>query len=198
MTSNLGAQYLNDVEEGKPIPKAVKEQVEGAIKRHFLPEFINRIDDIIVRSSSYAFTLCARRSSREDDRSQIFQRLGRSQVRSIVDVRLAECQKRLITNGKNIKLDVDNKAKDWLADRGYNPLYGARPLWRAIQSELLHPLSQMILNEQVRDGETVKITADNRQNRLVIKPNHEPTVVDGMDDGDEDEEEEAMEVERLD
>lgn len=114
-----------------------------------------------------------------------------------MDVRLGECQKRLRANGKNVTLDVSDDAKAWLAERGYNPLYGARPLWRAIQQELLHPLSTLILNESIRDGETAKITCDRRRNRLVIHPNHEPTVVD---DGisDESEPEDVMEVERLD
>jgi len=162
MTSNLGAAYLNEVQEGQLASKPVKEAVMGAIRSHFVPEFINRIDSII-----------------------IFNRLMRSEVRSIVDIRLKEVQKRLQTNGKNITLDIDNKAKDFLASVGYNPIYGARPLNRAIQNELLNPLSRYIIDESIRDGEVAKVTCDQKANRLVIAPNHQPTAYMDVDDLDD-------------
>lgn len=170
MTSNLGSQYLNQVEKEGPISKEVKDLVVAAVQTHFVPEFINRIDSIIV-----------------------FNKLGRRQVRSIVEVRLKEVQQRLEDNGKNIivssaffpkrrqrrslndhlllQLEVDDAAKDWLAVSynrsffciaqltdcaiftqtvGYNPQYGARPLNRAIQTELLNPLAKMIIDESIR------------------------------------------------
>lgn len=161
MTSNLGSQYLNALPPDSKITPEASEGVHNSIRAHFPPEFINRISSII-----------------------IFNPLGRKQVTSIVNVRLAEVQKRLAKNGKNIKLEVDDQAKSWLADIGYQPAYGARPLNRAITNELLNPLSRLIIQDQIRDGETARVTADTRANRLVIIPNHEPSVSmdeNGMD-----------------
>jgi ATP-dependent Clp protease ATP-binding subunit ClpA len=115
---------------------------------------------------------------------QIFNKLGSAQIRSIVDVRLAEIQKRLQVNGKNIQLEVDDQARNWLGQAGFNPQYGARPLNRTIQNELLHPLSRMILDERIRDGEPARISADWKLNRLVIFPNHEPLAMDLDDEQD--------------
>lgn len=155
MTSNLGAVYLNETPEDEPVPESAKMLVHSAIRAHFAPEFINRIDATI-----------------------IFNKLGSAQIRSIVNVRLAEIQKRLYINGKNITLEVDDKARDWLGQAGFNPQYGARPLNRTIQNELLHPLSRMILDERIRDGEVAMVTADWRANRILIRPNHDATSMD--------------------
>lgn len=159
MTSNLGAHFLNALPADSPIPPETKELVHGAIRAHFAPEFINRLDSIV-----------------------IFNPLGRKQVASIVEVRLAEVQKRLYNNGRKIKIDVDEPAKSWLADVGYNPAYGARPLNRTIQNELLNPLSRFIIEERIKDNETAHVTVDHKANRLVIHPNH-PTAVNY--DGDD-------------
>jgi len=95
-----------------------------------------------------------------------------------------------------MKLDIDNEAKVYLGSIGYSPNYGARPLNRAIQSELLNPLSTMILEDAVRDGETIRVRFDGPHNRLAIIPNHEanPELADGMDvdPGDE------LEIEEMD
>ncbi|OAV93508.1 hypothetical protein PTTG_00828 [Puccinia triticina 1-1 BBBD Race 1] len=155
MTSNLGAAFLNELEDDSHIPDSTRSLVHGAIRSHFAPEFINRIDATI-----------------------IFNKLGTAQIRSIVDVRLAEIQKRLHINGKNIQLEIDDQARNWLGQAGFNPQYGARPLNRTIQNELLHPLSRMILDERIRDGEAARITADWKLNRLVIFPNHEALAMD--------------------
>ncbi|KAA1471488.1 hypothetical protein DENSPDRAFT_837498 [Dentipellis sp. KUC8613] len=155
MTSNLGAAYLNDMGEGAVQPET-RELVMGAIRAHFPPEFINRIDDIV-----------------------IFRTLSRKNVGKIVDIRLKEVQERLVD--RKITLQVDDLAKNYLASMGYSPAYGARPLNRAIQTELLNPLSVMLLSNQVRDGEVVRITFDGPRNRLLIQPNHEGTGVDDMD-----------------
>ncbi|EPQ60633.1 hypothetical protein GLOTRDRAFT_52989 [Gloeophyllum trabeum ATCC 11539] len=169
MTSNLGAAYLNDMGEG-PVKPATRELVMGAIQGHFPPEFINRIDEIV-----------------------IFRTLSRKNVLNIVDIRIKEVQDRLVD--RKITLDLDDQAKEYLVSVGYSPTYGARPLNRAIQSELLNPLSVMILSERVRDGEIVKVRFDPAHNRLAIVPNHEGSGdVDGMDVDLEDD----IEIEEMD
>ena len=136
----------------------------SAISAAFPPEFLNRIDDII-----------------------LYRSLSRKDIRKVVEVRLKEIQTRLEGNGRKIKLAVDDHAMDWLGSAGYSrkshPLvltsytdryaatYGARPLARLIQTEILNPLSKLLLQARVRDGETVHITADLRRNRLVVIPN---------------------------
>lgn len=118
--------------------------------------------------------------------------LSRANVLKIVDIRLKEVQERLAD--RKMKLELDDAAKNYLMSIGYSPAYGARPLNRAIQQELLNPLSVMILSERVRDGETVRIAFDGPHNRLQIIPNHEGNG-EGMDvdyDPDEDIEIEEM------
>lgn len=157
MTSNLGAAYLNDVGQG-PVTPQTKQLVMGAITGHFPPEFINRIDEIVV-----------------------FRALSRSSMLKIVDLRLKEVQDRLAE--KKIVLDIDNESKRYLVSIGYSTTYGARPLNRAIQSELLNPLSVMLLSDRIRDGETVNIRFDAPRNKLVVVPNHEGQAdVDAMDE----------------
>lgn len=89
----------------------------------------------------------------------------------IVDIRLKEVEERL--SDRKITLDVDPEAKAYLVSVGWSPQYGARPLNRAIQTELLHPLSMMILSDQVRESEVVRVRFDGPRNQLVIVPNHE-------------------------
>ena len=170
MTSNLGAAYLNDMGQG-PVTAQTKELVMGSIRGHFPPEFINRIDEIV-----------------------IFRTLSRNNVLKIVDVRLKEVQERLAD--RKITLAVDEAARQFLGSMGYSPTYGARPLNRAIQSELLNPLSVMILSDQVLDGETVQITFDGPRNKLVIVPNHEKN--NTMEDMDVDWEDDEIEIEQMD
>lgn len=146
-TSNLGSTYLNDMGEG-PLRPETRRLVTAAIQAHFPPEYINRIDEII-----------------------LFRSLSRKDVMRIVDVRLKEIQQRL--DGRKMKLDIDSEAKSYLGSAGYSPTYGARPLNRSIQSELLNPLSTLILEEKIRDGEVVRVKFDGPHNRLVILPNHE-------------------------
>ncbi|KAH8997292.1 P-loop containing nucleoside triphosphate hydrolase protein [Lactarius akahatsu] len=134
MTSNLGAAYLNDMGEG-PVKPRTRELVMGAIQGHFPPEFVNRVDEII-----------------------IFRTLSHKNITRIVELRLKEVQERL--SDRKITLDINDEAKNYLAARGYSTVYGARPLNRAIQTELLNPLSVMILAERVRDGEVVRVGFD--------------------------------------
>ncbi|KAI0076097.1 hypothetical protein K474DRAFT_1772816 [Panus rudis PR-1116 ss-1] len=170
MTSNLGAAYLNDMGEG-PVKPQTKELVMGAIQAHFPPEFVNRIDEIV-----------------------IFRTLSRKNVLKIVDIRLKEVQERLAD--KKMVLDVDDQAKQYLCSVGYSPVYGARPLNRAIQQELLNPLSIMILSEKILPGEKVSVRFDGPHNRLVILPNHEGHNAEGMDVDYADDED--IEIEEMD
>ncbi|KDN53123.1 P-loop containing nucleoside triphosphate hydrolase protein [Tilletiaria anomala UBC 951] len=152
MTSNLGSASINadpSADEGGSISPATQQLVQSAIAQHFVPEFINRIDSTI-----------------------IFRKLSRKDIRSIVESRVKEVQHRLWSNGRRIKLQLDDGAKDYLASIGYNPSLGARPLNRAIQSSLLNPLSLLILRGQVRDNETVTVTFDGPGNCLLVNPNH--------------------------
>ncbi len=128
MTSNLGTG-----EKGKD----VREMLKG----FFRPEFINRLDEIIV-----------------------FHALGKEQIRQIVDIQLKRLQERL--SERHIVLKLDDKAKDWLADNGYDEAYGARPLKRLIQQEVENPLAVKLLNGDIRDDSTVNISAD--KNGLII------------------------------
>jgi ATP-dependent Clp protease ATP-binding subunit ClpB len=114
-------------------------------------------------------------------------------VKKIVDIRLKEVQDRLAE--RKMTLQIDEDAKNFLCASGYSPIYGARPLNRAIQSDLLNPLSVMILSDRVRDGETVRVTFDGPHNRLAIIPNHAGNNMDvDMDDDDVDD----IEVEEMD
>ncbi|KZT53625.1 hypothetical protein CALCODRAFT_500871, partial [Calocera cornea HHB12733] len=160
MTSNLGAVYLNDAGEGEIKPEARK-LVMDTIQAHFPPEFVNRIDEII-----------------------IFRNLTRSNVLEIVNVRLRELQQRLSSKGMTLK--VDEEAKHYLGSIGYSPVYGARPLNRAIQHEILNPLSVLILEGKILDGEVVRVHFDGPHNRLWIEPNHEGDAKGDMDVDDDD------------
>ncbi|EJU01980.1 hypothetical protein DACRYDRAFT_22390 [Dacryopinax primogenitus] len=167
MTSNLGAVYLNDAGEGEIKPEARK-LVMDTIQSHFPPEFINRIDEII-----------------------IFRSLTRQNVLEIVNVRLRELDKRIAPKG--MTLDVDEEAKHYLGSIGYSPVYGARPLNRAIQHEILNPLSVLILEGKILDGEPVRVHFDGPRNRLWIEHNHE-----GDAKGDMDVDEDELEIEEMD
>jgi ATP-dependent Clp protease ATP-binding subunit ClpB len=160
-SSNLGAAALaEDASEGEPSEKA-KSSVNLALQSQFPPEFIGRIDEVIY-----------------------YRLLSRSNIRQIVDLRLNEIQTRMQKNGRKLKLAVEDVAKDYLGDAGWSPQYGARPLNRVIQREILNPLSKLILQGCIRDGEMVRVGADLPRNRLVVLPYHEPEVVE---DDDEDE-----------
>jgi ATP-dependent Clp protease ATP-binding subunit ClpB len=133
LTSNLGSQALSLLPEGADIARA-KAEVMEAVRAHFRPEFLNRLDDMIV-----------------------FDRLTRGDMDGIVEVQLGLLRKRLA--GRNITLDLDAAAKSWLADEGYDPVYGARPLKRVIQRSLQDPLAEELLAGSVTDGDTVEVSA---------------------------------------
>ena len=133
MTSNLGSEYLVNQPEGED-SDAVREQVMNVVRAHFRPEFLNRVDEII-----------------------LFHRLKREHMGRIVDIQMRRLAKLLAE--RKITLDLDDKAKDWLGQKGYDSAYGARPLKRVIQKYVQDPLAEMVLACKVHDGETVKITA---------------------------------------
>jgi ATP-dependent Clp protease ATP-binding subunit ClpB len=133
MTSNIGGEYLVTQPEGEDSDK-VRDQVMADVRAHFRPEFLNRIDEII-----------------------LFHRLKREQMGRIVDIQLAHLQKLL--EDRKIALTLDAKARDWLAEKGYDPAYGARPLKRMIQKFVQDPLSELILSSRIKDGEKVSISA---------------------------------------
>ncbi|TXH95773.1 MAG: AAA family ATPase, partial [Pseudorhodobacter sp.] len=133
LTSNLGARSLSELPEGAD-PAAARREVEEAVRAHFRPEFLNRLDEQI-----------------------IFDRLNRADMSGIVEIQLKRLEKRLA--GRKITLDLDAEAKAWLADEGYDPVFGARPLKRVIQRHLQDPLAEMILAGDVLDGATIRITA---------------------------------------
>lgn len=133
LTSNLGARSLSELPEGGDIAGARRE-VEEAVRSHFRPEFLNRLDEQI-----------------------IFDRLNRADMSGIVEIQLKRLEKRLA--GRKITLELDADAKAWLADEGYDPVFGARPLKRVIQRHLQDPLAEMILAGDVLDGATVTVSA---------------------------------------
>ncbi len=131
MTSNLGAELLVRQSEGADV-KAVEKDVMAVVRGHFRPEFLNRIDEII-----------------------LFHRLRREDMGAIVDIQFARLAKLL--EERKITLTLDAKSRHWLADKGYDSAYGARPLKRTIQKTVQDPLAEMLLAGEVLDGETVKI-----------------------------------------
>jgi ATP-dependent Clp protease ATP-binding subunit ClpB len=133
MTSNLGSEYLVNQKEGED-SSAVESQVMEVVRGHFRPEFLNRVDEII-----------------------LFHRLKREHMGHIVDIQMGRLRKLLAD--RKITIELDEAAKDWLGNKGYDPAYGARPLKRVIQKYVQDPLAEMILQGKIHDGETVKVTA---------------------------------------
>lgn len=131
MTSNLGAEHLVTMEDGQDV-ESVRPLVMNAVRAAFRPEFLNRLDEIL-----------------------LFRRLGRDQMTGIVDIQLNYLHKLLA--GRHIGLTVDENARKWLADQGYDPAYGARPLKRVIQTELQNRLAELILEGKVEDGSAVLV-----------------------------------------
>jgi ATP-dependent Clp protease ATP-binding subunit ClpB len=140
LTSNLGSEYLAALLEGQPA-EAAREQVMEVVRRAFRPEFLNRLDEII-----------------------LFNRLGRKEMKRIVDIQLKHLQRLL--EERKIALRIDEQAKTWLANTGYDPIYGARPLKRVIQRELQNPLATMLLAGTIKDGDTVVVSV--KDGRLTI------------------------------
>ena len=137
MTSNIGSQFILDIEN----PEQREARVMEALRGHFRPEFLNRVDETI-----------------------IFDRLNDADITHIVEIQLKRLEKRL--EDQKLHLVVTDAAKKYLGREGYDPVYGARPLKRAIQRDLLDPLALAILDGQFHEGSTV--TADEKDGGLVF------------------------------
>jgi ATP-dependent Clp protease ATP-binding subunit ClpA len=148
MTSNLGAEHLArpSGKDGK-IDPTTKELVMNALRNYFLPEFLNRISSTV-----------------------IFNRLTRREIRRIVDLRISEIQKRLYDNDRNVVIRVSEAAKDKLGAAGYSPAYGARPLQRILEKEVLNRMAILILRGNIRDGEVARV--DLVDGKVAVLPNH--------------------------
>ncbi|MGF0539712.1 ATP-dependent chaperone ClpB [Agrobacterium sp. ES01] len=147
MTSNLGAEYLTNLPEGQDTD-SVREQVMDVVKASFRPEFLNRVDEII-----------------------LFHRLQRTEMGAIVDIQM----KRLLSllAERKIVIALGDDAREWLGDKGYDPVYGARPLKRVIQKYLQDPLAEQILGGTIADGSTVTVTAGSDRLLFSVKRNVE-------------------------
>ena len=133
LTSNLGSEYLAEHAEGDLMGSA-RDKVMDVVRASFRPEFLNRLDEIIV-----------------------FERLSRDHMKGIVDIQLERL--RGLLNERKITLDLDGAARDWLANAGFDPVYGARPLKRVIQRSLQNTLASLILEGAIEDGATVTVSA---------------------------------------
>lgn len=144
LTSNIGAEYLVNLKEEEDITKA-EPLVMEMVKAHFRPEFLNRIDEIL-----------------------LFSRLKRADMSAIVDIQLKRLTKLL--EEKKIIIELDNQAKNFLGDEGYDPAYGARPLKRVIQRRLQDPIADLILSGKVKDGETIQVTGSSDKLLFAVTP----------------------------
>jgi ATP-dependent Clp protease ATP-binding subunit ClpB len=149
MTSNLGSQVIQEM-AGEGNYQRMKSSVMEIVQQHFRPEFINRVDDIVV-----------------------FHPLGTEEIRSIVEIQLGNLRKRLAD--RNMDLELDDKARDLIAEAGYDPVYGARPLKRAIQQQIENPLAQRILRNEFLPGDRVRVTV--RNSELVFEKKREMRAV---------------------
>ena len=140
MTSNLGSEFLVNLGENEEA-KSVEKEVMGMVRGHFRPEFLNRIDEIL-----------------------LFHRLRREDMGSIVDIQFKRLTRLL--EDRKVTLTLDAKGRTWLADKGFDPTYGARPLKRVIQKWVQDPLAESVLAGKILDGATVKVSA--AQGRLTI------------------------------
>jgi len=131
MTSNIGSQYIAEVSD----EKILRDRVMEALRLHFKPEFLNRVDDIL-----------------------IFQRLTKEQLREIVTLQMVRLRRLL--EERHLQLELSDKARDFLADAGYDPVYGARPLRRAIQTYPQDKLAPMLLEGRFKEGDTIRVDAD--------------------------------------
>jgi ATP-dependent Clp protease ATP-binding subunit ClpB len=133
MTSNLGSEFLANQPEGQDT-EAVRDKVMAVVRASFRPEFLNRIDEII-----------------------LFHRLQRNEMTKIVDIQMARFAKLL--QDRKITLVLEPAAREWLAEKGWDPAYGARPLKRAIQKAVQDPLAELLLSGRIKDGDKVVISA---------------------------------------
>ncbi|PIS50811.1 heat shock protein 78, mitochondrial [Candidozyma auris] len=148
MTSNIGQEILladKDAKEDGSIRSSVKQDILELLRHHYPPEFLNRLDEVLV-----------------------FNRLSKDSLKNILDIRLREIGERL--SDKRIYLHLTDEVKEHLATKGYDPVYGARPLNRVLQKDLLNPLAMLMIKGQVKEGDDVKVEMQN--SKLHIVPNH--------------------------
>jgi ATP-dependent Clp protease ATP-binding subunit ClpB len=143
LTSNLGSQYLSQMTDDQTV-EDVEPQVMDIVRGHFRPEFLNRLDEII-----------------------LFHRLGQEHMAPIVDIQVARVQKLL--KDRKITLDLTDAARRWLGRVGYDPVYGARPLKRAVQRYLQDPLAEKLLGGEIPDGSTVKIDEGDGELKIAVE-----------------------------
>jgi ATP-dependent Clp protease ATP-binding subunit ClpB len=146
MTSNLGSREIQTATENPLADRDVKTEVLQVLRDHFKPEFLNRIDDIVV-----------------------FKQLSKEEIATIIDIQLAKLRDMLAA--RDIVLELDESAKELLVNEGYDPVFGARPLKRAIQSLIQNPLAVKLLNGEIGSGQTVRVFAENGEMKF--------TAVDG-------------------
>ncbi|MGD0780830.1 MAG: AAA family ATPase [Dehalococcoidales bacterium] len=156
MTSNAGAELIKregqlgfatrkeSAETQKTKYEAMKEKVMAEVRKLFRPEFLNRLDEIIV-----------------------FHELGKEHLRQIVDLNVKDLEKRI--GERKIGLELTDKAKDWLSEKGYDPIFGARPLRRIIERYVENPLSSKLLRGELKEGDTVKVDVDKETDELTFK-----------------------------
>ena len=146
MTSNLGSRYLQDGLDNEQIPDSVREAVMTELRKTFRPEFLNRIDDTV-----------------------LFKPLSLDEITKIVDLLLADLNRRL--EERQIKVHLDENSRSWVADRGYDPVYGARPLRRFLQKAVENPLAHALIAGEVEPGAEVRFSLNKEQ--LVLSQNHQ-------------------------
>jgi ATP-dependent Clp protease ATP-binding subunit ClpC len=153
MTSNIGSRQLKDFGQGVGFGTAAKSNqadshaksvIENALKKTFAPEFLNRIDDVVV-----------------------FNSLSREHIHKIIDIELSKLYNRI--DGLGYKLKLSESAKDYIADKGFDKKYGARPLKRAIQKYIEDSLAEEIINSKLKEGDSISINLDKKTNELIIK-----------------------------
>ncbi|KAK6458596.1 heat shock protein 78, mitochondrial [Scheffersomyces xylosifermentans] len=152
MTSNIGQEILladKDTNDSGAISEGVKAEIQEVLKHYYPPEFLNRLDEVL-----------------------IFNRLSKETLKSILDIRLREISERLAN--KRMYLQLTDETKDLLIDLGYDPVYGARPLNRVLQKQLLNPLAMLMIKGQVKETETVFVEVKN--GKIFVKPNHDVEV----------------------
>jgi ATP-dependent Clp protease ATP-binding subunit ClpB len=142
MTSNIGSQWIMDL--GEKDYEEMRRRVMDAVRAHFKPEFLNRIDELV-----------------------IFHSLGLEQIKAIVEIQVRKLEKRLLE--RRIQLKMTDKAKEWLAKEGFDPAYGARPLKRVIQKEIQDKLALRILEGKFKEGSSITADVDERKGELVFK-----------------------------
>ena len=155
MTSNIGSRQLKDFGQGvgfntssrkSELDKHSKSVIQKALSKSFAPEFLNRIDDVI-----------------------IFNSLTKEDINKIIDIEMEGVLERIQNIGYTVK--ISKKAKDFIADRGFDRQYGARPLKRAIQKYFEDPLSEEIINSNLKEGETIKVDLNKEGTELIMKKN---------------------------